>query len=80
MLRPLIVAKILQLLEINSNCNILEIGTGSGYLTCCLSMIGKTVDTVDIDKSMLDAAASSIDLSISTVSTVLPIIERQQVR
>ena len=56
MLRLLIVAKILQLLEINSNCNILEIGTGSGYLTCCLSMIGKTVDTVDIDKSMLDAA------------------------
>tara|TARA_B100001027_G_scaffold76835_1_gene52511 strand:+ start:2376 stop:3023 length:648 start_codon:yes stop_codon:yes gene_type:complete len=56
MLRPLMVAKILQLLEIHSNCNILEIGTGSGYLTCCLSMIGKTVDTVDIDKSMLDAA------------------------
>jgi protein-L-isoaspartate(D-aspartate) O-methyltransferase len=42
MLRPVISAKILQLLKINKNDKILEIGTGTGYLSCCLSMMGKT--------------------------------------
>ena len=52
MLRPITVAKILQLLEISKKDEILEIGTGTGYLTCCLSILGKSVDTVDIDAEM----------------------------
>jgi len=54
MLKPLIVAKILQLLEITKSDVVLEIGTGSGYLTSCLSLMGKFVDTVDIDPLMLE--------------------------
>ena len=38
---------------------ILEIGTGSGYLTCCLSIMGKSVDTLDIDANMLESAKKS---------------------
>jgi len=59
MLRPLIVAKILQLLKVSKDDEILEIGTGSGYLTCCLSFMGKSVDTLDIDPDMLKAAKKS---------------------
>ena len=59
MLKPLITAKILQSLNINKNDEILEIGTGSGYLTCCLSLMGKSVDTLDIDISMLEEAKKS---------------------
>jgi len=59
MLRPLIVAKILQLLKISKDDEILEIGTGSGYLTCCLSFMGKSVDTLDIDPYMLKEAKKS---------------------
>ena len=59
MLRPLIVAKILQLLNISKDDEILEIGTGSGYLTCCLSFMGKSVDTLDIDPDMLKEAKKS---------------------
>ena len=59
MLRPLIVAKILQLLKISKDDEILEIGTGSGYLTCCLSFMGKFVDTLDIDPYMLKEAKKS---------------------
>ena len=58
MLRPLIVAKILQSLELTSNDEILEIGTGSGYLTCCLSIMGKTVDT--IDRGVFDVSESKV--------------------
>jgi len=54
MLKPLMVAKILQLLKIAKNDIVLEIGTGSGYLTSCLSLMGKSVDTLDIDPLMLE--------------------------
>mgnify|MGYP001247602188 CR=1 FL=1 len=60
MLRPITVAKILQLLEISKKDEILEIGTGTGYLTCCLSILGKSVDTVDIDAEMQANARISI--------------------
>lgn len=59
MLRPVISAKILQLLKINKNDKILEIGTGTGYLSCCLSIMGKTLDTVDIDKDIQSKAKES---------------------
>lgn len=60
MLRPITVAKILQLLAISKKDEILEIGTGTGYLTCCLSILGKSVDTVDIDAEMQANARISI--------------------
>ena len=56
MLKPLIVAKILQLLRVARSDIVLEIGTGSGYLTSCLSLMGKSVDTLDIDPLMLEKA------------------------
>ena len=59
MLKPLMTAKILQLLNIDKDDEILEIGTGSGYLTCCLSIMGKSVDTLDIDADMLESAKKS---------------------
>ena len=59
MLKPLMAAKILQLLNIQKDDEILEIGTGSGYLTCCLSILGKSVETLDIDEDMLELAKKS---------------------
>ena len=56
MLKPLIVAKILQLLRVTRSDTVLEIGTGSGYLTSCLSLMGESVDTLDIDPLMLEKA------------------------
>ena len=61
MLRPIMVAKILQLLEIRKNDQILEIGTGTGYLTCCMSILGKSVDTVDMDENIQIKAKLSLD-------------------
>ena len=59
MLKPLMVAKILQLLKITKNDEVLEIGTGSGFLTCCLSQMSKSVDTMDIDIEMIESAKMS---------------------
>lgn len=48
MMEPKIEAKLLQALEIKSNEVILEIGTGSGYLTACLAKSGGFVHSIDI--------------------------------
>lgn len=56
MLKPVIIGKILQSLKIKKTDKVLEVGTGSGYLTCCLSKMGYSVDTVDINKDMIQRA------------------------
>jgi len=48
MLEPKLEGRILQTLQIKPTDRILEIGTGSGYLTACLAKLGFTVVSVDI--------------------------------
>jgi protein-L-isoaspartate(D-aspartate) O-methyltransferase len=48
MMAPKIEARLLQALAIESDETVLEIGTGSGYLTACLSRLAKQVHSVDI--------------------------------
>ena len=45
--QPYIVAKMMQLLEINQDCEILEIGTGSGYQTALFAEIAEEIFTVE---------------------------------
>ena len=48
MMQPKVEARLLQELEIEPTDKILEIGTGSGYLTSLLASLGKTVYSVEI--------------------------------
>jgi len=48
MTAPRIEARTLQALDIQPTDNILEIGTGSGYLTACLAKLGGKVTSLDI--------------------------------
>ena len=48
MMTPKLEARILQALDIQPIDNILEIGTGSGYLTACLADMGGRVTSLDI--------------------------------
>lgn len=48
MMQPKVEARILQELEINPTDKILEIGTGSGFLTSLLAGLGKHVHSVEI--------------------------------
>ena len=45
--QPYIVALMTQELYITKDCNVLEIGTGSGYQTAILSKLAKKVDTIE---------------------------------
>jgi protein-L-isoaspartate(D-aspartate) O-methyltransferase len=69
MLAPKIEAKILQAVQIKSTDNILEIGTGSGYLTALLASAGKSVKSIDIFQDFLDSAEEKLNsLEIHNVS------------
>jgi protein-L-isoaspartate(D-aspartate) O-methyltransferase len=57
MFPPIVEGRLLQSLLIDTDDDILEIGTGSGYITACLAMLGKRVLTLDIDPVSQQTAA-----------------------
>ena len=69
MANPIIDGRILQELLIQEDDLILEIGTGSGYLTACLAKLGRHVDTVDINEDMTAMAEKNLHaLNIDNVN------------
>jgi len=66
--QPFVVAKMTQLLEINQNHKILEIGTGSGYQSAILSKLARRVYTIERIKNLLIKAEKVFeDLKISNI-------------
>jgi len=61
MLHPILVGRILQVLAIQPMDTILEIGTGSCYLTACLAHLGYTVTSIEIDESLSQSAAHGLE-------------------
>lgn len=60
MMEPKLEARILQSLQIEPDDRILEIGTGTGYLTACLGLLGNEVVTVDIDPELSRQAQQKV--------------------
>ena len=54
MLMPSIEAKLLQALNIQPNEDILIVGSGTGYLSSCVSLLGKKVHSIDIDNNLVE--------------------------
>jgi protein-L-isoaspartate(D-aspartate) O-methyltransferase len=60
MLSPKIEAKILQAVQIKKTDSVLEIGTGSGYMTALLSHLAKNVCTVEIHNELSQLAEKKL--------------------
>jgi protein-L-isoaspartate(D-aspartate) O-methyltransferase len=60
MMKPIMEARILQALNIQPGDKILEIGTGSGYLTALLAKLGGHVESVEIEPKILDQAKTRL--------------------
>ena len=54
--QPYIVALMTQQLRLDPNCEVLEIGTGSGYQTAVLSMLAKKVYTIEKCNQLSESA------------------------
>lgn len=60
MLQPKIEARMVQDLNVQSKDKVLEIGTGSGYVTAMLANLAQHVYSVDIDAKQLERAARNL--------------------
>jgi len=60
MMAPLVEARLLQELAIKPTDKILEIGTGSGYMTWLLAQLGAKVHSVEIRAEFTDRASSRL--------------------
>jgi protein-L-isoaspartate(D-aspartate) O-methyltransferase len=61
MLAPKIVGRILQALLVRPGERVLEVGTGSGYLTACLGRLGAEVTSIEIIEALSTAARRHLD-------------------
>lgn len=60
MMKPVLEGRVLQALELNPGEQVLEIGTGSGFLTACLAGLAGEVVSVDIHADFIAAAGTRL--------------------
>jgi protein-L-isoaspartate(D-aspartate) O-methyltransferase len=60
MLRPMLIGKILQALALAGGEHMLEIGTGSGYLSACLARLGGPLRSLELHPEIADFARANL--------------------
>lgn len=56
MMKPVVEGRMLQAIDVQPGETVLEIGTGSGFITACLAQLAKEVVSVDIHESFTEDA------------------------
>jgi len=60
MMHPVIEGRLLQAIDLQADETVLEIGTGSGFLSACLATLGKAVCSVDIHPELSAQACKTL--------------------
>ncbi|HLM53990.1 MAG TPA: protein-L-isoaspartate O-methyltransferase [Pseudoxanthomonas sp.] len=63
MMKPVIEGRTLQALALRSGDQVLEIGTGSGYLTACMAALAREVLSLEIRPDLAARARAALDAS-----------------
>lgn len=63
MMTPTIEGRVLQALGLASHEKVLEIGTGSGFMTACLAKLAAHVTSIDIHADFIDTAQRKLELA-----------------
>ncbi len=61
MMAPKVEGRLLQALDLTGEETVLEVGTGSGFLTACLARLARQVSSVEIYPDMSAAAARTLE-------------------
>jgi protein-L-isoaspartate(D-aspartate) O-methyltransferase len=70
MMKPVVEGRLLQALAVAGGDEILEIGTGTGYLTACLARLGRDVLSIDLHEDFVAGARHRLGLAgITNVRT-----------
>ncbi len=60
MMKPIVEGRMLQAVDASDACAILEVGTGSGFVTACLAQLGREVVSIDVEPRFVERAASRL--------------------
>jgi protein-L-isoaspartate(D-aspartate) O-methyltransferase len=60
MLSPKLQGRILQALSVNAADSVLEVGSGTGYLSACLSLLGASTHSIDIHAELVGLAQANL--------------------
>jgi protein-L-isoaspartate(D-aspartate) O-methyltransferase len=72
MMKPIQEARMLQALEVRDTDQVLEIGTGSGFVTACLARLGACVTSYEIREQLSRSAADRLQaLGLSNAELVV---------
>lgn len=61
MLRPSLAGRILQAVGVRAGDRVLEIGTGTGYLTSCIAQMAASVVSIDLYEDFIDGARAALE-------------------
>lgn len=61
MMKPVVEGRTLQGLKVQAHEEVLEVGTGSGYLSACLGALAREVVSLEIDPELAAAARARLD-------------------
>lgn len=71
MLKPTLDGRLLQALLLQLTDTVLEIGTGSGYLTACLARLSAQVDSIEIIPELAESASARLsERGVSNISVM----------
>jgi protein-L-isoaspartate(D-aspartate) O-methyltransferase len=60
-MKPVVEGRTLQSIDVQATEDVLEIGTGSGFLTACLGRLAREVHSIDLHADLVDAARARLD-------------------
>ena len=60
MMKPVVEGRLLQALNIDPGDEVLEIGTGSGFVTACLAQLARSVVSIDLYGDFVEAARARL--------------------
>jgi protein-L-isoaspartate(D-aspartate) O-methyltransferase len=78
MLRPMIVGRVLQGLAVRGGDEVLEVGTGSGYLTACLARLGGRVRSLELHEELADFARGNLKATVPTLPCEVVVADGMQ--
>ncbi len=61
MMKPVVEGRMLQALDLQPNEEVLEIGTGSGFISACLGQLAREVLTLEIQPELAASARAQLD-------------------
>lgn len=61
MMTPTLEGRVLQALAPQNSDDVLEIGTGAGYLTACLARLANSVTSIDLYEDFLQSASATLE-------------------